>query len=127
MAERDAAKAVLTSLQFDHLLANKSTVLPSFATPPAHLAHSRQDTTGQPSSGTLGGNEQVRPCGGVHNDTLGVLTVALDAAAVPVVIPGDRIATTILFASEGSGATTEALQQRAMHRHTRILQVAEFL
>ena len=67
----------------------------------------------------------MHPGGGDTNDPLGVSNLlAVDTGAVTVVMPGDRIATTILFTGAAEGGTSEALHQRAMHKHTLILQGA---
>lgn len=125
-ATRAAARAALVTLVFqEEAAASAATLaaggaLSTFAAPPEYLSW------GVGADATMGAvREDARPGGGSTQDVMGVIAgVALACGAAPVSVPDDRIATTVMFAAPAEGATTEALNQRAMHRHTLVLQGA---
>lgn len=66
--------------------------------------------------------EVVRPGGGAFNDVLGLTAAAADAGIVPVVMPGDRIPSTVPFPAPAEGESSEARRQRALHKQAEVLQ-----
>jgi hypothetical protein len=128
-AERAAARGALATLVFEQEAAAAASaaagvVLPSFASAPEYLAWPRALAAAPGGEEGARRREQLRPCGASLNDLLGATAVALDAGAPPIALPRDRLATTLMFNAYADGNTVEATHQRAMHKHTSILQGA---
>ena len=117
--ERNAARAALTQLEFEREAATVPTVLPDLSLP-AYLIASASNITA--ASQLLRPAERVHHGGGSQNDVLGILGSSIDFGGSSACMPGDRIATTVIFPSAADSESKEARRQRELHKQNEILQ-----
>lgn len=117
-SERDAARAALTQLEYEREASARPVELGALPALPAYLR------AGPPApADPVPPGDALHHGGGAPADAVGLTPgSALDCGATFAVMPGDRIATTVLFPSAAGGDSVEARRQRALHKQNEILQ-----
>ena len=124
MSERAAARAALTQLEYEREAAcppDRGSPLAALPPLPAYLS----PQAGAPPAPAL----PVQPLDALHHGGGGLIDVgglaagsALDCGGRPPVMPGDRLATTLLFPAAAAGDSEAAQRQRKLHKQNEILQ-----